>query len=108
MQRSLPGVARYIEAAPDAWVLPVGIAGTEALFPVGEVTVRPTCVDLHIGRPLRADRVVTLCDGHRQTMMDVVGLLIAELLPASYRGAYEAASLFPDAVQAVRQLEAMG
>ena len=108
MQRFLSAVARYVEAVPGAWVLPVGIAGTEALFPVGEVTVRPTCVDLRIGRPLRADRLVTLCDGHRQTMMDVVGLLIAELLPAAYRGAYEAASLFPDAVQAVRQFEGMG
>ena len=40
MQRSLPAVARYVEAAPGAWVLPVGITGTEALFPVGEAAVR--------------------------------------------------------------------
>jgi 1-acyl-sn-glycerol-3-phosphate acyltransferase len=104
MQRFLSAVARYVEAAPDAWVLPVGIAGTESLFPVGEVTVRPTCVDLHIGRPLRAHRLVTICDGHRQTMMDVVALLIAGLLPDRYRGVYEDVSAFPEAERALRAL----
>ena len=34
MQRMLVGATRYIEE-PDTWVLPMGIAGTDALFPVG-------------------------------------------------------------------------
>jgi 1-acyl-sn-glycerol-3-phosphate acyltransferase len=104
MQRSLPAVARYIEAAPDAWVLPVGIAGTEALFPVGDVTVRPTSVHLHVGTPMPAHRLATVCNGHRQTMMDLVGLLIAKLLPARYRGVYENALLFPEAERALRSV----
>src|SRR5262249_52330999 len=33
MEPFLSAVARYIEA-PDAWVLPVGLVGTERLFPV--------------------------------------------------------------------------
>ena len=97
MQRALPAVARYVEAVPDAWVLPVGITGTEALFPVGDPTVRPTTVTLHIGAPLPAHRLMAECGGRRQTMVDLVGLRIAELLPPSYRGVYENAAALSDA-----------
>ena len=38
MQEMLPGASRYLEG-PDTWVLPVGIIGTEALFPIGEDTL---------------------------------------------------------------------
>ena len=33
MQQFLPGTARYLEL-PGTWVLPIGIAGTEKLFPI--------------------------------------------------------------------------
>ena len=104
MQRSLPAVARYVEAAPGAWVLPVGITGTEALFPVGEAAVRPTTVTLHIGAPMPAHGLMTACGGHRQAIVDLVGLRIAELLPASYRGVYDDARLFPEVEQALRNV----
>jgi len=104
MQRALPAVARYLEAMPEAWALPVGITGTEALFPVGDDTVRPTTVNLQIGPPIRADRLLTLCDGHRQATMDAVSLMIARLLPARYRGVYEDGDLFPEAERALRDL----
>jgi 1-acyl-sn-glycerol-3-phosphate acyltransferase len=101
MQRMLAGVARYMEAT-STWVLPVGIAGTEALFPIGDVTVRPARVCLSIGTPVRADRLATVTNGNRQTMMDVVGLLISELLPQPYRGIYARPNEFAAAAQAVR------
>ena len=88
MQRMLPAVARYVEAVPGAWVLPVGLVGSEALFPVGDVTIRPARVELNIGAPLRADELTARNDRHRQAAVDAIGQMIAALLPASYRGAY--------------------
>lgn len=96
MQRSLPAVARYVEAAPGAWVVPVGLTGTEALFPVGEAAVRPTTVTLHIGAPMSAHRLMTACGGHRQAIVDLVGSRIAELLPVSYRGVYKNPEALPE------------
>jgi 1-acyl-sn-glycerol-3-phosphate acyltransferase len=101
MQRMLAGVARYMET-PGTWVVPVGVAGTEALFPIGGVTVRPARVSLSIGTPVRADRLATLAAGHRQTMMDIVGLRIAALLPERYRGIYAGQGDFADAAPALR------
>ena len=101
MQRMLAGVARYMEA-PGTWVLPVGVAGSETLFPIGDVTVRPARVYLSIGAPVRADRLVSVTGGSRQTMMDVVGLMISELLPPRYRGIYGHPNEFANAAQAAR------
>ena len=106
MQRMLPGVARYL-GFPGTWVLPVGVAGSEALFPIGDVTVRPARVYLSIGTPVRADRLVTVTHAHRQTMMDVVGLMISELLPQRYRGIYARPDQFVNAAHAVRVARGM-
>jgi len=100
MQRMLAGVGRYLEV-PRAWVLPVGLTGSELLFPIGDVTVRPARVDLRIGLPMRTDALLPLVKRHRQTAMDLVGLAIAELIPHSYRGVYEDATAFADAAQAL-------
>ena len=40
MQQMLAGVSRYLDE-PDTWVLPMGITGTEQLFPIGEDTIHP-------------------------------------------------------------------
>jgi 1-acyl-sn-glycerol-3-phosphate acyltransferase len=104
MQPMLPAVARYLEIQPDVWVLPVGITGTDALFPVGDVRVRPARIHLRIGTPLRAHHLLNVTNQHRQTMMDAIGLMIAELLPPSNRGAYENGGLLADAEQALRRL----
>ena len=98
MQRMLAGVARYLEV-PGAWVLPVGLTGSELLFPIGDVTVRQARVDVTIGTPMRTDALLPPATRHRQTAMDLIGLAIAELIPPSYRGAYADAATFPDAAQ---------
>jgi len=100
MQRMLAGVSRYLEV-PGAWVLPVGLTGSELLFPIGDITVRPARVDVTIGTPMRTDALLQLAARHRQTAMDLVGLAIAELVPPSYRGVYRDAAAFPDAAQAL-------
>jgi 1-acyl-sn-glycerol-3-phosphate acyltransferase len=87
MQRLLTGVTRYLDDR-RTWVLPVGITGTDALFPIGEVTVHRVRVVAHVGRPIDAGILSDLAAGERRLMMDVVGLAIAGLLPPEYRGAY--------------------
>lgn len=90
LQPMLAGVARYLER-PDTRVLPVGLAGTEALFPVDEATIHPARVTLTLGPPIRARALNAESRGERRLLMDAVGLAIAELLPESYRGVYQPA-----------------
>lgn len=46
--------------------------------------------------------IVSVTHAHRQTMMDVVGLMISELLPQRYRGIYARPDQFVNAAHAVR------
>jgi 1-acyl-sn-glycerol-3-phosphate acyltransferase len=87
MQRTLPGVTRYFEN-PGTRIVPVGILGTETLFPVGEDTFRPVRIEAHVGKPLEADALRARAKDNRRLMMDCIGLAIAHLLPGEYRGVY--------------------
>jgi len=87
MHAMLAGVARYLDDA-DAWVLPVGLTGSEALFPLGDATIHPSRATLRIGQPFRTDALLAGAGGDRRLAMDVIGVAIAELLPLSYRGVY--------------------
>ena len=87
LQPLLPAVTRYLDY-PGACLLPVGIAGTEALFPIGDHEIHPVRIVTRIGRPVRATVLEERTAGNRRLMMDVVGLAIAALLPEEYRGAY--------------------
>jgi 1-acyl-sn-glycerol-3-phosphate acyltransferase len=88
LQPLLPAVTRYLDYS-GAWMLPVGIAGTEAWFPIGDHEIHPVRIVARIGRPVRASVLEGLALGNRRLMMDVVGLVIAALLPEEYRGAYD-------------------
>jgi 1-acyl-sn-glycerol-3-phosphate acyltransferase len=87
MQRLLSAVARYVES-PGTWVLPLGIEGTERLFPVGGDSLTATRVALHIGRPLPPHELQARAAGDRRRVVDALGFAIAELLPRRYRGVY--------------------
>jgi 1-acyl-sn-glycerol-3-phosphate acyltransferase len=87
MQRLLPATARYLDL-PGAWVLPVGLAGTEALFPVGEPGLRRAHVTMRVGSPLRVDSLFETARRDRRQVMDTLGSTVASLLPAPYRGVY--------------------
>jgi 1-acyl-sn-glycerol-3-phosphate acyltransferase len=91
MQPALPGVARYLDG-PARFVLPVGITGTEALFPVGDESLHIVPIHARAGRPIDAAALRADARGDRRAMMDLVGRRIAELLPASYRGVYGTAA----------------
>jgi 1-acyl-sn-glycerol-3-phosphate acyltransferase len=87
MQQLLAGVARYLDG-PDTWVLPVGIAGTERLFPIGEEALNPGRIVVRVGRPVPASALGRRGQRDRRLRMDCVGLAIAQLLPPEYRGVY--------------------
>lgn len=96
MQSMLPGAARYLDV-PGTWVLPAGLAGSEALFPVDDPTLRPARVILQLGRPFQAGVLTTTAGGERRLVMDAIGLAVAEALPGKYQGFYQEADSFPDA-----------
>ena len=87
LQQMLTGVTRYLDC-PGTCVLPVGITGTEALFPIGDDTLHPVKAVTRVGRPIQASALRERTGRDRRLVMDVVGLAIAELLPSEYRGAY--------------------
>jgi 1-acyl-sn-glycerol-3-phosphate acyltransferase len=87
MKRLLPGVARYLESS-GTLILPMGIAGSEALFPIDEGSLNPVRIEVRIGPPIDADALRKSSGGDRQIMMDTIGLAIAAVLPPEYRGAY--------------------
>jgi len=87
MQQTLTAVTRYFDF-PDVWVLPAGITGTEAMFPIGEDGLHPVRAVTTMGPPIDARALHEDTGGDRRRMMDVVGSKIAELLPVDYRGAY--------------------
>lgn len=87
LQRMLAGVTRYLDG-PDVWVLPVGIVGTDELFPVGGETLHAVQCVTRVGDPVRASVLRAQAGGDRQRMMDAVGFRIAALLPPEYHGVY--------------------
>ncbi len=87
MQQTLTAVTRYFDF-PDVWVLPVGITGTEEMFPIGEDGLHPVRAITTIGPPVEARALHEEAKGDRRRMMDAVGMKIAALLPREYRGAY--------------------
>jgi 1-acyl-sn-glycerol-3-phosphate acyltransferase len=87
LQQTLSAVSRYLDG-PDVHVLPAGITGSEAMFPIGEDALYAVTVVARVGRPVLASALRDAAGGDRRLMMDVVGLAIAAQLPTEYRGAY--------------------
>lgn len=88
MQQLLTGVTRYLEL-PNTRILPVGLVGSEALFPIGDETVHSVQVIGRVGQPILARELEERSGGDRRVMMDEVGQAIAAQLPAEYRGVYQ-------------------
>ena len=103
MQPMLAGAARYLEL-PGTWVLPVGVFGSEALFPVDSGTLRPARATVQLGEPVAAARLFTGADGDRRAVMDAIGLAVAGLLPPEYRGVYADADRFAAGKDLLRKL----
>jgi 1-acyl-sn-glycerol-3-phosphate acyltransferase len=80
LQRLLPGVARYF-ASDDVWLLPVGLTGTEKLFPIEAEALHSVRLTIEFGRPVLARDVLAHTAHDRRLAVDVAGLAIARLLP---------------------------
>ena len=101
MQSMLAGVARYFDVE-GTWVLPAGLIGSEAMFPLEGSTLRPARVVLQLGRPILASALVARASGDRRLIMDAIGLAVAEALPPEYRGVYRNAGDFLEAKTVLR------
>lgn len=88
LQPMLAGATRYLDG-PDVWILPVGITGTDALFPVGGEALHSVRTTARVGPPIQARALQELAGGERRVMMDTIGLAIAALLPTEFHGAYD-------------------
>jgi len=89
MQEMLAAAARYLDV-PGTQILPVGLTGTEAMFPVGDDTLYLVPIVARIGAPIDVALLRERTGGDRRHLMDVIGLAIARLLPPAYRGVYGA------------------
>ena len=87
MQSALAGVARYL-STPGIQILPVGIWGSEDFAPLGDDAIHRAVVQARVGPPVLAEELISRCNRKRPLVMDVVGFLIAGLLPVGYRGQY--------------------
>ncbi len=103
MQRMIAGVARYLEE-PGSWVMPVGLSGSEVLYPIGASTISPAYVRMRLGCPIRTDSILSRTGGDRRVMMDALGLSVAELLPVAYRGVYRNPGDYPEAGDVLHEL----
>jgi 1-acyl-sn-glycerol-3-phosphate acyltransferase len=99
LQPLLPGVTRYLEDAVR--VLPIGMTGSEALFPVGVETLNPVKVVARVGQAVLAGVLRDRAHDDRRVMMDAVGFAIANLLPPDYRGAYASGAPALEEAQAI-------
>jgi 1-acyl-sn-glycerol-3-phosphate acyltransferase len=95
LQRLLAGVARYLDV-PGTQILPMGVTGTDGLFPIGEDGLHPSVVVVRAGPPIDAGELREAADGNRQLIVDTIGFAIADLLPESHRGAYADADVDRD------------
>ena len=91
LQRCLAAVARYL-TREDAYLLAFAQTGCEALFPVDSERVHPARVQARLGRPIPIRDLLDACGRRRQRVADVIGFLIADLLPSDYRGVYRETS----------------
>ena len=104
LQQLLTGVTRYFDG-PDTWILPVGITGSETLFPIGEDAIHPVRAVARAGVPIRAGALRDRAEGDRRLIMDVVGLAIAAVLPPETEAPYsDQAADLPDARRLLRIL----
>jgi len=87
LQPMLAGVTRYLDV-PGTFVLPIGLTGADAWYPIGEEVLYPVRIVARIGAPIEARVLRERARGDRRLMMDAVGLAVAEQLPPEYRGAY--------------------
>jgi 1-acyl-sn-glycerol-3-phosphate acyltransferase len=83
----LTAAGRYLERARGV-LIPFAHWGTERLVPLAEDHVYPSRVQVRVGSAFPLEELLARCSRKRALLVDVVGFLIADLLPPAYRGVY--------------------
>src|SRR5262249_10175916 len=84
LQPFRPAAARYLDGS-DTWVIPIGLVGTDTLFPISGGAINPARVEMHVGAPVRARDLHAYLGRNRRALMDGVRHLVADLLPERNR-----------------------
>ena len=87
LQRFLPGVSRYFET-DDLWVVPIGLAGTDQMFAIGEEKLGSATISMRIGEPVPVASIRAATGADRRRFMDRLGRMVAALLAPAHRGVY--------------------
>jgi hypothetical protein len=103
LQPLLAGATRYLDT-PDVWILPVGITGTEALFPVGGETLHSVQTVARFAPPIAARVLREHAGDDRRLIMDTIGVAIAALLPPAFKGTYGNGQVDLDDARRLQQL----
>ena len=83
----LPGVARYLRDS-GAFIVPWAHWGIEQALPPDTFTVSPKQLHVRFGKPVKFEDISVAGARKPEEIMDVIGFLIARLLPEDRRGAY--------------------
>jgi 1-acyl-sn-glycerol-3-phosphate acyltransferase len=80
LQPFRPAAARYFDGPPSTWVVPIGLVGTDALFPIGGAAINPARIEMRVGAPIRAADLRQYVGRNRRGLMDAVRELVADLV----------------------------
>jgi len=100
LKKISPNIARYLYLAPDMHVVPIGIWGSEKVFPPDTKLVFPTRFwhrpHMNVGRPISVQELEARVGESEskvendQKLVDELMYEVAQLLPEEYRGHYSA------------------
>lgn len=85
LRQGIAAVSGFLNLAPDTFVAPVGIIGTDRILPVGSGRPVRGPIQENFGTPFNAATLT----GSKQEQIDSVMFVIADLLPDSYKGVYK-------------------
>ncbi len=85
LQPFRPAAARYLDGPRTTWVVPIGLTGTDTLFPIGGAAINPARVAMRVGAPVRVASLHEQVGRNRRGVMATVRALVADLLPEHCR-----------------------
>jgi len=85
MQTFLPAAARYFDGSPDLQLLPIGLAGTDRLFPINAAAINHARIEMRVGRPVSSAQLHVHIGRNRRALMARIAGLVADLLPEHHR-----------------------
>jgi 1-acyl-sn-glycerol-3-phosphate acyltransferase len=85
LQPFRPAAARYLVGPANLWLVPIGLVGTDALFPIDSAAINPAGIEMCVGAPIRVADLHQHIGRNRRGLMETVRELVADLLPEHLR-----------------------